>query len=171
MGVELPEPKVSFVIGGAQKSGTTALYKYLAKHPDIHLSARKEPHFFDQEDPAFFLSPDYSVYHKFFDPEGPHQLLGEATPIYMYWYEAPRRIWQYNPQMKWIIVLRNPVERAFSHWNMVRNKGIERNGKSNLYPTKTGSTPISIAVFTQIKSDGYGIFLPRNKLFSLDPKI
>lgn len=50
--------------------------------------------------------------------------LGEATPIYMYWYAAPKRIWRYNPEMKFIIILRNPIERAYSHWNMQRDKNI-----------------------------------------------
>jgi hypothetical protein len=44
----------------------------------------------------------------------------------MYWNAAPSRIWSYNPAMKWILVLRNPVERAFSAWNMETKRGAER---------------------------------------------
>lgn len=44
----------------------------------------------------------------------------------MYWTEAPKRIWQYNPEMKIIIILRNPVERAFSHWNMERDRNRDK---------------------------------------------
>jgi hypothetical protein len=43
----------------------------------------------------------------------------------MYWYDAPRRIWQYNPDMRIVILLRNPVDRAYSHWNMERERGAE----------------------------------------------
>jgi len=43
----------------------------------------------------------------------------------MYWQNAPKRIWQYNPEMKIIIILRNPIERAFSHWNMERSRNAE----------------------------------------------
>jgi hypothetical protein len=43
----------------------------------------------------------------------------------MYWYSAPRRIWEYNPEMKLIIILRNPIDRAYSHWNMQRERGNE----------------------------------------------
>jgi hypothetical protein len=44
----------------------------------------------------------------------------------MYWYDAPRRIWEYNPSMKLILLLRNPIERAYSHWNMQRDRGNEK---------------------------------------------
>src|SRR4029077_18283261 len=54
-----------------------------------------------------------------------HRVIGEASPMYMYWETAPYRIWRYNPQMKWILTLRNPVERAFSAWNMERKRGTE----------------------------------------------
>src|SRR5262249_5344327 len=51
---------------------------------------------------------------------------GEASPIYMYWETAAYRIWKYNPEMKWILALRNPVERAFSAWNMETKRGKEK---------------------------------------------
>lgn len=114
--------KVDFLIAGTQKGGTTALDAYLREHPEICMASRKEVHFFDNEEKFNGTRPDYSYYHGFFRPTGSHRLLGETTPIYMYWYDAPRRIWQYNPAMKIIVVLRNPVERAFSHWNMERHR-------------------------------------------------
>ncbi|MGB7755383.1 MAG: hypothetical protein WBL23_04905, partial [Salinisphaera sp.] len=52
-------------------------------------------------------------------------VFGEATPIYMYWHDAPRRMWEYNPNMKLIVVLRNPIDRAFSHWNMEKSRNAE----------------------------------------------
>ncbi len=85
----------------------------------------KEPHFFDNEEAFSGGNPPYDLYHKAFTPSGPHQILGEATPIYMYWKPAPIRISEYNPVMKLIILLRNPIERAYSQWNMNRIKGDE----------------------------------------------
>jgi hypothetical protein len=114
--------KVDFLIAGTQKGGTSALDAYLREHPEICMASRKEVHFFDNEEIFNRGRPDYSRYHAFFSPRPSHQLLGETTPIYMYWYDAPKRIWQYNSDMKIIIILRNPIERAFSHWNMERHR-------------------------------------------------
>lgn len=89
------------------------------------MANRKEVHFFDNERIFIQRDIDYSAYHAFFSPSPSQHLLGEATPIYMYWYDAARRIWQYNPAMKIIVVLRNPIERAFSHWNMERDRNAD----------------------------------------------
>jgi len=62
----------------------------------------------------------------FFHPKTGHQIWGETTPVYMYWYSAPRRIWEYNPEMKLIIFLRNLIERAYSHRNMQRERSHEK---------------------------------------------
>jgi hypothetical protein len=115
--------RVDFLIGGTQKGGTSAMDMYLREHPKICMADRKEVHFFDRD--TYFpqdASPDYSFYHQFFSPRATDQLVGEATPVYMYWRDAPLRIKQYNPDMKLIFILRNPIFRAFSHWNMQRQK-------------------------------------------------
>ena len=117
-----PVNLVNFLIAGTQKGGTTALENYMREHPQISMANPKEVHFFDNES-KFISSPDYSSYHSHFKPHSADQVLGEATPIYMYWYSAPRRIWEYNPLMKFILILRNPIERAYSHWNMERARG------------------------------------------------
>lgn len=118
--------KVNFLIGGTQKGGTSALDAYLRRHPEIVMANQKEVHFFDNEDYFRWKEVDYSLYHASFTLNSSNrQVLGEATPIYMYWYPAPKRIWYYNPCMKWILVLRNPIERAYSHWNMESNRGQE----------------------------------------------
>lgn len=117
--------KVDFIICGAQKSGTTALYEYLKEHPEICMPLQKELHFFDKESHFSRDKPDYTEYHNLFFPRPPNRLLGEATPIYMYWQSAPRRIRDYNRHMKLIVLLRNPIERAFSHWNMERSRVAE----------------------------------------------
>jgi hypothetical protein len=117
--------RVGFLVAGAQKGGTTALHAYLAGHPAICMARGKEVHFFDNEKRFRGGKPDYAAYHRHFAPKVAGQLLGETTPIYMYWYAAPRRIWEYNPKMKLLIILRNPIERAHSHWNMERVRGKE----------------------------------------------
>lgn len=117
--------QVDFVIGGAQKGGTTALDAFLRSHDALCMAERKELHFFDDEERFGGERVDYRAYEASFRPNAGHRLLGEATPIYLYWRAAPRRMHAYNPGMKWIVVLRDPVERAYSHWNMERQRGAE----------------------------------------------
>lgn len=114
--------KVDFIVCGTQKGGTKALDSYLREHPEICMGNRKEVHFFDGDN-LFRRSPvDYGVYHAYFSPGPAHKIIGEGTPIYMYWNSVPRRMWQYNPALKLIVLLRNPIERAYSHWNMCREQ-------------------------------------------------
>lgn len=115
------KPLVNFVIIGAQKAGTTALFDYLGEMPGIGLSRTKEVHFFDDET-VDWDCPDYGAYHAQFDP-GAAPLIGEATPIYVYWPRALERIRAYNPDMRLILMLRDPVERAWSHWRMEFARG------------------------------------------------
>jgi hypothetical protein len=115
--------KVDFAVCGTQKGGTRALVAYLKEHPAIGMSRRKETHFFDDEDVFREGEPDYCSYHARFRPERSHRVFGEVTPIYMYWRSAPQRMARYNPAMKLIVILRNPITRAYSHWNMEYAKG------------------------------------------------
>lgn len=116
--------KVNFVVAGVQKAGTSAVDAYLRVHPEICMAGKKEVHFFDRS--RFFIgAPNYFAYHTYFSPNKSHQLVGEATPIYAYWDASIQRIWKYNPKMKVILVLRSPIDRAYSHWNMERQRGFE----------------------------------------------
>lgn len=117
--------KVDFIVCGVQKGGTSAMDAYLRAHPEVCMADQKEVHFFDNEDYFKDRPPDYSKYHHYFSPSTKHKVIGETTPIYMYWRDAVPRIWQYNPELKLVVVLRNPVERAYSHWNMERLRGGE----------------------------------------------
>lgn len=117
--------KIDFLVVGAQKAGTTALFTYLNEHPEIGLAKKKEVHFFDKDDLFLSQHPDYNSYHDYFDFEKGHSTYGEITPIYMYWNPCCDRIWEYNPQVKLIFILRNPIERAFSHWLMEYERGSE----------------------------------------------
>jgi hypothetical protein len=121
----LTSPKVGFLIAGTQRAGTTTLRKYLFHHPDLCMPARKELHFFDDDKVWQSPPPDYAPYHAAFPVKPSHRLLGEATPIYMYWKPALPRIRDYNPEMKLIMLLRNPITRAYSHWNFERYRGRE----------------------------------------------
>ena len=113
--------KVRFVVAGAQKSGTTALDKYLRLHPQIQMPDKKEVHFFDHERLFKSGSPDYRQYHAYYSPKSEGKLLGDVTPAYMYLDSCMERICRYNPEMKVICILRDPITRAYSHWNMERD--------------------------------------------------
>jgi hypothetical protein len=113
------EPVVQFLIAGVQKGGTTALADYLRQHPLLFIPAAKEIHFFDNEMLSWGEPRQLrKLYHEHFRGAPPGSLLGEATPIYSYWWPAMARIWSYNPAMRLILCLRNPIDRAYSHWAM-----------------------------------------------------
>jgi len=121
-----PRDTVDFVVAGAQRSGTTALDRYLRRHPEISMGkTRKELHFFDHEEQFAGPDVDYAGYHAHFELRRPGQLRGDATPSYMYWRPAAERMARYNPALKIVIVLRNPITRAHSHWNKERQRGRE----------------------------------------------
>ncbi|HLZ74983.1 sulfotransferase domain-containing protein [Phenylobacterium sp.] len=117
------DPKVAFIVAGVQKGGTTALFDYLGDEPGLSLSREKEVHFFDDEDQDW-AAPDYRAYHaQFGAADG--RLRGEATPIYLYWPNSLERIAAYNAAVRLIVMLRDPVERAWSHWKMEYARGVE----------------------------------------------
>jgi hypothetical protein len=132
-----------FLILGAQKAGTSALHSYLLSHPKIAAPSAKELYYFSPE--SFRVWPDFpgseryswfarghrdaSVrretlrwYHAQFPVPIPlsRRLCHEATTCYLFFPEVARRIHEYRPDMKLIVLLRDPVERAFSAWNMLR---------------------------------------------------
>jgi hypothetical protein len=117
------DPRVFAIVAGVQKGGTTALFDYLAEEQALACSQVKEVHFFDDEAQAW-PTPDYDAYHANFPPfDGRPRL--EATPIYLYWPNSLERIAAYNPAMRLIVMLRDPVERAWSHWKMEYARGAE----------------------------------------------
>lgn len=119
-----------FMIIGAQKAGTTSLYSYLAQHPHLFASHRKEVHFFDGG-----LNPRVNTfrrkerwYRAHFPRAGELGSRGqafEASPLYLFNPLAPRRIHDLLPGVRLIALLRNPVERAISHYFHERRKGRE----------------------------------------------
>jgi hypothetical protein len=115
-------PPVDFLIAGVQKAGTFSLYRLLERHPEIALSKAKEVHFFDNET-IDWSSPPYRQYHRNFPRWRQGRVRGDATPIYIYWPEALERIRAYNPDIKLILLLRDPIERTYSAWCHQRRKG------------------------------------------------
>lgn len=121
-----PPDTVDFVVAGAQRGGTTALDRYLRQHPGLSMGkTRKELHFFDHEEHFAGPDVDYAGYQAHFELRKPGQLRGDATPSYMYWWPAAERMAKYNPALKIVVVLRNPITRAHSHWNKERLRGRE----------------------------------------------
>jgi len=116
--------RLDFILAGAQKSGTTALHYFLSKHPDICMGDQQEIHFFDN-DAMFVVEPNYEELHKHYPPIASSTIAGDCTPSYLYHQSAAERICNYNPKIRFLILLRNPVERAFAHWNMQRYRGRE----------------------------------------------
>lgn len=123
--------KPSFFIVGAPKSGTTALYDYLALHPEVCMSSEKEPNFFsDPEIRAQGLyyrkkNPDTTeAYLALFVASEAHKIAGECSVSYLFYPQVPPRIRDFNPQAKIIISLRQPASRAFSHYLMDYSLGL-----------------------------------------------
>jgi Sulfotransferase family len=124
----------NFLIVGAGKAGTTALYRYLGQHPQIYLSPVKETNFFAlQGEKADFRGPgvqerinswsvtDVESYRALFNRVSGEEAIGEASPLYLYSPKAPRRIRHHLPDVKLVAVLRDPAERAHSAFvHMVR---------------------------------------------------
>lgn len=116
--------RLDFIVAGAQKCGTTALHYQLEKHPQIALPDKEELHFFDDEERCG-NGLDYGDLHDSFRPRPRAVVAGESTPAYLYWQPAMERIWNYNKEIKLVVLLRNPIDRAFSHWNMQRERGYD----------------------------------------------
>lgn len=122
----LPE----FIIIGAMKCGTTSLYRQLIQHPQIASARRKEVHYFD-----WYFDKGEAWYRGQFPVaswasrsiESDQRLItGEASPYYLFHPQAPRRVHEMLPEVKLIVLLRNPVDRAWSHFHHV----VDRNGET-----------------------------------------
>lgn len=126
----------NFLIIGAAKAGTSSLHYYLSQHPQIFMPTLKEPKFFALEGEELnFQNPDQAINHDSINNLSDYQQLfrgvtnetaiGEASPVYLYSEKAAHRIRRYIPKTKLIVVLRNPVDRAFSCYTHLRREGYE----------------------------------------------
>lgn len=125
-----------FLVIGAARSATTSLHYYLEQHPRIAMSSIKEPNFFafdhDVDPPVPLIDPTSSIvtksvrdrggYEALFDHAAPGSVLGEASPLYLYVQEAPTQIARLLPDARFVAVLRNPIDRAYSHWLHIRRE-------------------------------------------------
>jgi hypothetical protein len=103
----------NFIIVGAAKSGTTSLARWLGAHPDVHIPPAKELYFFEQDE-AWARGADW--YRSCFAGADSSAAIGEATPNYMFRYEAAERMAAVVPGARLIALLREPGERAHSHY-------------------------------------------------------
>lgn len=120
------EPGVlpDFVVIGAQKSGTGRFYGLLTRHPNVKRAAVKEVHYFDNH-----FDEGIEWYRRCFPPpalkNGRKSITGEATPKYLFDPLVPERMAEVVPEARLIALLRNPVDRAYSHYHMAVRKGRE----------------------------------------------
>lgn len=99
--------KPTFVCIGIMKCGTSTFHEICKQHPDIYMSKKKELYFFDRR------YPDVEWYESQFETDKPHR--GESSPKYFALDSTIQRIQDYKPDMKLVLLIRDPVERAISH--------------------------------------------------------
>ena len=127
----------NFLVIGAQKSGTSSLHYYLGQHPEIFMSALKEPGFFYFAGrPNDFRGPykrfkrqtivtTEEAYRKLFQNVRDEKAIGESTPVYMFASHAAEQIHRYLPGAGLIAILRHPADRAYSEYLMRLRDGVE----------------------------------------------
>ena len=125
----MPQPKLvftnkpNFFILGAGKSGTTSLYHYLKQHPDIFMSPYKEPTFFCE---GFQRVKNPIKYFELFDSVNAETVIGEASHAYLTNPSTAKVLKALFPEAKFIVILRNPVDRAYSLYHHMRRTGYEK---------------------------------------------
>lgn len=121
----------NFLIIGAEKAGTTWLYRQLRSHPEIYMPNTKEVHFFNKytsqlKERDRYANKDLAFYERYFTKVSGETAVGEATPMYLCDPEAPKRIWKtLGEDVQLVASLRDPVDRAYSHYWMACRKGRE----------------------------------------------
>jgi hypothetical protein len=132
-------PLPNFLLIGATKCGTTALYETLKEHPQVFMSPVKEPYFFNFEGhPPAFSGPepqafqsairDWETYARLFDGADGKAAIGEATATYLSAYHPDRtaeNILRHLPSVRLVAILRQPARRAYSHYCDKRGNGFE----------------------------------------------
>lgn len=143
--------KVNLFILGAQKCGTTALATFLNEHPDICLVEGKEAHVFDDPDYPYSGTFDEKInfatqkYASLLDTYGNERYICDATPITMLHSIFVTECYSYNPDGKFIIILRDPVERAISQYKME----FLRNNEHRSMLTAFLGEPFRLALFNK----------------------
>lgn len=117
--------KPNFLVIGTVRSGTTLLHEYFLQHPDIYVpkSKRPEPHFFLKTNN--YLKGENWYHSTFFSGVKNEKAIGEISTSYIYGEHVPARIHDYNSELKFIIILRDPIDRAFSNYWHSKVNGFE----------------------------------------------
>jgi lipopolysaccharide transport system ATP-binding protein len=117
-------PLPDFVVIGTQKGGTSFFYRLLTEHPLVRGAAAKELHFFDNK-----FAEGVGWYRRCFSKgehvDGHRTITGEASPSYLFDPQVPERMARIVPEARLIALLRNPVDRAYSHYQMELRRGKE----------------------------------------------
>jgi hypothetical protein len=116
----MPGRLPNFLVIGAMKSGTSSLAAYLESNPSVWLYPEKELHFFDTH-----WDNGVDWYRSRFEGANGHAVVGEATPAYLFHPDGARRMANVVPDAQLIAILRNPVDRAYSHYWHHRSNGKE----------------------------------------------
>ena len=121
----------NFIIVGAPKAGTTSLYHYLSEHPQVFMSEPKEVNFFSKEEIESqdlyykdFKALDFKSYKKLFNKAEGKIAIGEGSVSYLFYPKTPEKIKDSIPNVKIIILLRNPLDRGYSHYLMDYRLGL-----------------------------------------------
>lgn len=115
-------PLPDFILIGAQKGGSSALYKFICAHPDVERAFVKEPHYFSVK----YHQKSLSWYKAQFPLKRAGQLAGEASPSYCTHPLVPKRIKELLPDVKLLFIVRNPVDRAISNYFHSVRYGVEK---------------------------------------------
>jgi hypothetical protein len=146
----------NFIVIGTAKGGTTALYWYLAEHPDVFMSPVKETNYFayglDAEGRMLYGDPEHHAfpvktleeYTQLFAAAGAARAVGEASPIYLECPQAAQRIHALLPAVRIVCSLRHPVDRAYSDYVMyLRHRGLRLDPRRDLTPSAAWADPES----------------------------
>jgi len=130
----------NFVIVGAPKCGTSSLAAWLRDHPDVYVVPEKELFYFTSE-----WERGQNWYEQCFAADG-QRAVGEATPTYLHEHRAHERLASVIPDAKLIAIVRNPVDRAYSHyWHWRERKGEEREFDEAIAPELAGTDDVFLA--------------------------
>lgn len=142
-----------FIIIGAAKAGTTTLYEYLLRHPQVYMSTPKEPEFFARDEN---YAKGIEWYADLFKEADAQKICGEASTIYTRYPvfpKSPERIAQVMADVKLIYIMRHPVDRAYSHY--VQRIKTGQNTKTKLEVTQTFEQAIDAQKDLFIDSSNY----------------
>jgi len=141
----------NFFIVGTPKAGTTSLYYYLEEHPEVYMSSTKETNYFSYEEiksQGLFYNEEHIItieqYLSQFDGVTTEKAIGEASVSYLFYPSVPEKIKAFNPAAKIIMILRNPVDRGFSHYLMDKRLGFVNTSYEEIVNTKGTNSKLGL---------------------------